>query len=128
MNALIGVWILSMCTSVVIRDNKKMKDGFVLETFTFDKSANYQFQREWYKDPQCKNKTSVDKESGSFKIGPAITSSGIPGMFEIDFVQKTKTDKGVFVIEGDMLRVGRWTVGKSNERNTHLGALQYKKK
>ena len=120
----IGLWT-STCIQTQISGNN---EGFVKESYSIEETGNFEFKREWFKDPQCSDSESVDVELGTIRIGKKLSGMFITGeAYEANFSTETGTDLGaISLAKKDSVKIARG-MKNSSMRNTMLGLFEYKK-
>ena len=104
------------------------KQGYMIETYSFTKTGSYKLDRQWYKDANCKTKTDLDSESGSFVVGKENTNGGFnpAGTYETQYKTEKGTELGLLWVDGNYSKL-RLARGFGQSQNTMLGVFEYKK-
>lgn len=116
-----GLWT----TTCIQTQISNVNSGFVIESYTIEASGSYEFKREWYSDPACKDYKGIETESGLIEMGRKIRTIFVPGdVYEADFNTQKGVDLGAVSVKDTKLRVARG-VSNSTMRNTMLGIFFY---
>ncbi|HXH29205.1 MAG TPA: hypothetical protein VNJ01_00165 [Bacteriovoracaceae bacterium] len=120
----IGIWT-STCIQTQVSGHNQ---GFVKESYTIERSGDFEFRREWFTDEKCTDSDSVDSEAGTLEIGKKITGMFLSGQsHEANFTTVYGMDLGALsLVNGSTLKVARG-MKNSTMRNTMLGLFEYKK-
>lgn len=121
---LTGIWTTSCIQTQIGHRNQ----GYVIETYNIKESSEYEFQRAWFRDPNCREPEGVDSESGSITLGKEIRTIFQPGnVYEANFHSQGGIDLGAISLkENRSLKVARG-VKNSSLRNSMLGLFEYRK-
>lgn len=118
---LVGIWA-SDCIQTQISN---VNQGFVKESYTFEKNGEFEFKRQWYRDSRCSEPDGTEVESGTVIVGENIdTIFHLGKVFEADFSTQKGIDMGAVAVSGHGLRVARG-VHNSSIRNTMLSLFTY---
>lgn len=104
------------------------KQGYMIETYTFTKTGNFQLNRQWYKDVKCTIETEVQSESGTILIGKENTNSGFSpeGTFETQYKTEKGIELGLLWVDAKYTKL-RLARGFGQAQNTMLGVFEYSK-
>jgi hypothetical protein len=120
---LVGIWTTTCIQTQIAHSNQ----GFVKESYSFSKEGDFEFKREWFKDPSCTEPDGTDTETGTVKIGNKISSFFMPGeTYEADFNTQEGIDLGAVSVKENELKIARG-VNNSSMRNTMLSLFEYRK-
>ena len=119
-----GYWS-SSCTQ---SQNSNGNQGYLVETYRFNKDRSYQLDRIWYSDSKCKKIAKKEKESGNFTLGKENTNKGFNpvGTYETQFKHDNKLEQGLLWVSESYSKL-RIAKGFGNSQNTMLGLFEYKK-
>jgi len=121
MALIVGIWTTTCIQSQISNVNH----GHVKETYTIEQSGSFEFKREWFHDPHCKDANTVDTESGTLEIGKKLQGLFITGdTYEADFSTQSGVDLGAIAVNRGHLKIARG-VKNSTLRNTMVGLFEY---
>lgn len=119
-----GNWKLSC-----VQTQNSSKQGFVTETYSFDKTGSFKLEKAWFKMASCEGKAeAIDVESGSLTIGKENTNNGFnpAGTHEAQFKTSQGTEQGLLWVNESFTKL-RLARGFGQSQNTMLGVFQYTK-
>jgi hypothetical protein len=122
---LAGDWDLG-CT----QSQSDHKQGYMTESYTFEKSGKYTLVRKWFSDSECKDPTgSSEKEYGSIDVKMENTNNGFnpPNTFEVKYKPKSgSADTGLLWVDQTYSKM-RLARGTPKVPNNMLGLFKYSK-
>jgi hypothetical protein len=120
----VGIWT-STCIQTQISGNNQ---GFVKETYSIEKTGEFEFTREWFQDSGCSSPNGTDTETGTITLGKKLSGMFITGdTYEADFSTQGGTDLGAMTLQNNTLKMARG-MKNSSMRNTMVGIFGYVKR
>ena len=122
MAIMVGIW----STTCIQTQIANVNSGYVKETYKIEKSGEFEFKREWFRDSSCTEPNGTDTESGTMEIGNKLRGLFYSDdTYEANFNTQQGVDLGaISVKENKHLKVARG-VRNSSMRNTMLGLFDY---
>lgn len=119
----VGIW-----TSACIQTQANHQQGFARETYAITEDGEFEYVRQWFNDPTCKEMKATDEEAGTVEVGNKLTGMFIQGeAYEANFISDLGIDLGALAIANKKLKVARGMKG-STMRNTMVGIFEFSKK
>lgn len=117
-----GLW-LSSC----VQTQTSQHQGWVQESYAFSEASDFEYSRQWHRDPECRRPFLEERESGHIIVGDKVRGPFGPGAgLEADFKSSEGTDLGAIELKEGQLRIARGLKG-SGMRNTMLSLFGFRK-
>lgn len=121
---LAGLW----STTCIQTQMSNIKSGYVVDAFQFTIKGDFEYRRDWFRDRDCKEPMSHEREAGTVELGTEINSFFAPkGTHAINFSSQQGIDLGAILINNEGMRIARG-IPNSLQRNTMLNFFILKKK
>lgn len=121
---LAGLW----STTCIQTQMSNVKSGYVIDSYSFNTTGDYEFNRHWFRDNACKESMGNERESGTVELGSEINSFFAPkGTRVLNFSSQHGIDLGAVLVDNEGMRIARGTPN-SLQRNTMLSLFVFRKK
>lgn len=121
---LAGLW----STTCIQTQMSNVKSGYVIDSYNFTEKGDFEYNRNWFRDSNCKESMGQERESGTIELGPEINSFFAPkGTLALNFSSQHGVDLGAVLVETEGMRIARG-MPNSLQRNTMLNLFIFRKK